>query len=391
MPAATAVAAALAGPLAAAALGTAVLAQVTDADTDLPLFAKSATATGAPASTAKIATAVAVFAVHASTDRITTTVVAGATPGQIVLVGAGDPTLSGAAAGTATPYAGAARLSDLAAQIKAAGVAVNQVIVDGRLFTGPSTAPSWQKNDVPTDYASGITAVMADGGRDRPTATVRSSNPDLGAGDELAADLGLPASMVTRGAAPANAKQLASVQSATYGQLVQQMLEDSDNVIAEVLARQVAISAHQPASFTGAAAGVRATDSGLGADIGTGMTDGSGLAASDRLAPAALVALLRVAIERPELRDVINDLPVADWSGTLANRYNTAPASAGAGLVRAKTGTLTSVSSLAGVVTTITGRVLVFAFIAPNVSAGAAGTAAAEAALDLAAAVLVNL
>jgi D-alanyl-D-alanine carboxypeptidase/D-alanyl-D-alanine-endopeptidase (penicillin-binding protein 4) len=391
MPAAASVAAALAGPLSAAALGSPVLAQVTDADTGQPLFAKAATTTAAPASTAKIATAVAVFAVHASTDRITTTVVAGASPGQIVLVGAGDPTLSGAAPGTATPYAGAARLSDLAAQIKAAGIPVNQVIVDGRLFTGASTAPSWQKNDVPTDYASAITAVMADGGRNQPTATVRSASPDLGAGAELAADLGLPASMVTRGAAPANAKQLASVQSATYGQLVEEMLEDSDNVIAEVLARQVAISAHQPASFTGAAAGVRSTISGLGPDIGAGMTDGSGLAAGDRLAPAALVSLLRVALQRPELRDVVNDLPVADWSGTLADRYNTPPASAGAGLVRAKTGTLTSVSSLAGVVTTAKGRVLVFAFIAPGVAAGAAATAAAEAALDVAASALVNL
>ncbi len=346
------VAAALAGPLGAAALGSGVLAQVSDATTGQLLFAQAATTPAAPASTAKIATAVAVLSVHAGTDRITTTVVAGAAPGQVVLVGAGDPTLSGAAAGAATPYAGAARISDLADQLKKDALPITQIEVDGRLFTGPSTAPTWLPNDVPTDYASPITALMADGGRDTPTAPIRSANPDLAAGRELAVDLGLAPSQVIRGNAPAGATTLASVQSATYGDLVDQMLQQSDNVIAECLARQVAISEHQPASFVGAAAGVRAAVSGIGVDIGAGMTDGSGLAPSDRLAPSVLVDVLHAATGQTRLQPVIDDLPVAAWDGTLAGRYVTPPANAGAGLVRAKTGTLTSVSSLAGVVTT---------------------------------------
>jgi serine-type D-Ala-D-Ala carboxypeptidase/endopeptidase (penicillin-binding protein 4) len=389
-PAAAQVAAALVGPLGAAALGPGVLAQVSDATTGQLLFAQAATSTAAPASTAKIATAAAVLAVHASTDRITTTVVAGAAAGQVVLVGAGDPTLSGAAAGTATPYAGAARISDLAAQLKKAAVPVTQIEVDGRLFTGPSTAPAWLPNDTPTDYASSITAVMADGGRDTPAAPIRSASPELAAGRELAADLGLAPGQVIRGTAPAGVTALASVQSATYGDLVDQMLQQSDNVIAECLARQVAIAEHQPASFTGAAAAIRTAISGVGVDIGAGMTDGSGLAPTDRLAPSVLVAVLQAAAARPALRPVIDDLPVAAWDGTLAGRYATPPANAGAGLVRAKTGTLTSVSSLAGLVTTTNGRVLIFAFNASKVGATVADTNAAEAALDIAAAALVG-
>jgi serine-type D-Ala-D-Ala carboxypeptidase/endopeptidase (penicillin-binding protein 4) len=385
------IAAALAGPLADPALGSQVLAQVTDAETGAVLYSKSATGTAAPASTAKIATAAATLATHASSQRITTSVVAGASPGQVVLVGAGDPTLSGAAPGAATPYAGAARISDLAAQLKTAGVVASQVVVDGGLFIGPATAPAWAANDTPTDYASPITAVMADGGRDNPTAAIRSASPDLGAGIELAADLGLPATKVTRGGAPAGAKQLASVQSATYGQLVDEMLLESDNVIAECLARQVAIAAKAPVSFAGAAAAIRATLSPLGADIGAGLTDGSGLAASDRISPLALVGLLRLATQRADLRAVLDDLPVAGWDGTLSDRFGAgSPAQAGAGLVRAKTGTLTSVSTLAGVATTSQGRLLLFAFMAPKVGPTTADTDAAETALDTAAAALVG-
>ena len=69
--------------------------------------------------------------------------------------------------------------------------------MDGGLFTGPATAPTWQKDDVPTDYASAITAVMADGGRDTPTATdPQRRTPTSPPATELAADLGLPATKV---------------------------------------------------------------------------------------------------------------------------------------------------------------------------------------------------
>jgi D-alanyl-D-alanine carboxypeptidase/D-alanyl-D-alanine-endopeptidase (penicillin-binding protein 4) len=86
------------------------------------------------------------------------------------------------------------------------------------------------------------------------------------------------------------------------------------------------------------------------------------------------------------VRNLIAALPVAAWSGTLASRYVTGSARAGAGLVRAKTGTLTGVSALAGTVHDRSGELLAFAFIADR----AADKTAAEPALDAIAARLAG-
>src|SRR5690242_8458067 len=79
------VAGALAKAIHAPALGPRVIAKVVDAASGQVLYAQDATATTAPASTAKLLTAAAVLAVRRVTDRITTKVVAGA-GGRIVLV-----------------------------------------------------------------------------------------------------------------------------------------------------------------------------------------------------------------------------------------------------------------------------------------------------------------
>jgi D-alanyl-D-alanine carboxypeptidase/D-alanyl-D-alanine-endopeptidase (penicillin-binding protein 4) len=158
------------------------------------------------------------------------------------------------------------------------------------------------------------------------------------------------------------------------------MLETSDNVIAECLARQVALAEHEPASFTGAALAVRHVLQRLGVDPGAGMKDGSGLAAGDRLTAAALAGVMRAVAEtgHPAEHTVLAGLPVAAWSGTLAARYRTGTARAAAGVARAKTGTLSGVATLAGVVHDRSGRLLAFALLTDGVPS----TLAAEPALD---------
>lgn len=388
-PAPAAVTAALAKALADPRLGGRVLATVQDAASGAVLLDQNGSTPGIPASTAKLSTAAALLAHRAATDRITTRVVAGATPGTVVLVGAGDPTLSAAAPGQPTPYPDAARLSDLAAAVRKAGVSVSQVVVDDSYFAGPTVSPAWDPQDVPTEYGAAITAVMADGGRASPLATVRSATPDLDAGQEFAALLGVPGAVVTRGTAPAGAPQLAGVQSAPLGELVRQMLQLSDDVVAECLARQVVDTG--PRSFATATAAVRAQLAAIGVDIGSGLVDGSGLARADRIAPAATAAVLRAVVRDAPLRPIVDGLPVAGWDGTLAGRYATGSAHGAAGDVRAKTGTLTGVSALAGFVTDASGRLLIFAVEADQVGPSYADTLAAEAALDDVAAALAGV
>ena len=109
-------------------------------------------------------------------------------------------------------------------------------------------------------------------------------------------------------------------------------------------------------------------------------TFGSGLSAASVLPPLALTGVLATAMSpaQPQLRPILSGIPVAGVSGTLQQRYAGRAQYAATGMVRAKTGTLTGVTSLAGTVTDADGRELVFAAMADHV----ASTVPARNALD---------
>lgn len=98
-----------------------------------------------PASTNKVLTAAAALLTLDREARLTTTVVAGdqkRDPGLVILKGGGDPTLSAAPRGTDTWYKGAARISDLADQVRRSGIEPTAVAVDVSAYTGPDMAPA---------------------------------------------------------------------------------------------------------------------------------------------------------------------------------------------------------------------------------------------------------
>jgi D-alanyl-D-alanine carboxypeptidase/D-alanyl-D-alanine-endopeptidase (penicillin-binding protein 4) len=163
--------------------------------------------------------------------------------------------------------------------------------------------------------------------------------------------------------------------------LVQQMLTDSDNDLAEALGRTVAVRVGHRPDFTGEAAAVLEQVHGLGVDVtGLVLRDASGLSRLDRVTARALVQVVQTAASagHPELRPVLEGLPVAGFTGTLAGRYRSSATVAGAGGVRAKTGTLTGVNTIAGTVVDASGRLLVFAFLTDR----AGSPTRTEAALD---------
>ncbi|AVT34337.1 D-alanyl-D-alanine carboxypeptidase/D-alanyl-D-alanine-endopeptidase [Plantactinospora sp. BC1] len=386
------------GPLVTSStLGNEVNISVVDAVTGQALYENGQDTPTVPASTTKLVTAAAVLAARGPAYRIATRVVAGANPGEVVIIGAGDPTL--AVNGTGW-YPGAGRLDRLAAQVKKAlgGTAPTKVIVDNTLFPGPVLEPAWDP-DIPTGgFGAVITALMTDGARkdpeDKGRGQERYAKPDEAAGRAFAKLLGLPNSAVVIGKAPAAAAtapaaaasaspgtqsagtELGRVSSPPMIRLVEFMLRDSDNVVAEALARQVALSRDKPASFVGAAEAVDEMVGELGLPAAeSSLADGSGLSRANRVTPSLLTDVLTMAAKRtrPELADLFPGLPVAAWSGTLRDRFDRSgekATKAGAGVVRAKTGTLSGVHAISGVVTTADGRLLAFAVLANRVPVG---------------------
>jgi D-alanyl-D-alanine carboxypeptidase/D-alanyl-D-alanine-endopeptidase (penicillin-binding protein 4) len=373
--------------LTSAGLGTGVSAEVVDVASGDVLLDVDASDPAVPASTAKLLTAAAALVTLDPADTLTTTVVAGTTPGEIVIVGGGDPTLSRTS--PSQTYPGAPTVADLATQVVSAlpaGTPVTRVVVDNSLFSGPLTAAGWGTGDAPSTYAAPVTATAVDGARVSPGSLARSGQPGIDAGSALADALGAPGATVVIGDAPEGAKTLATVESAPVGRLVEQMLSQSDNMLAEALARQVAIAQDLPASFEGGAQAITKALGGAGIDVtGVTLSDGSGLSQADRI-PASVLTDVVTSAADGSLEDasaLLSGLPVAGYDGTLFDRGD---AGAAPGTVRAKTGTLLGVHALAGTVVTADGRLLAFAVVAD----GSGSEVAAENALDDVAAALAG-
>lgn len=96
-------------------LGKRVSVSVVDLRTGQVIYERDPSNTVIPASNTKLVTAAAVLATRGAAYQITTQAVAGTNPGEVVLVGAGDATLAVEGEGY---YAGAARLDQLAEQVK---------------------------------------------------------------------------------------------------------------------------------------------------------------------------------------------------------------------------------------------------------------------------------
>ncbi|SPM34202.1 D-alanyl-D-alanine carboxypeptidase [Mycobacterium rhizamassiliense] len=369
-PSAGGLAAALGPALADPNLGS-LGGRVTDALTGKELWQVADGLPLVPASTNKVLTAAAALLTLDSQARITTKVVAGSQnpQGPVVLVGAGDPTLSAAPPGVDTWYRGGPRISDLVEQIHRSGMTPTAVQVDTSAFTGPTLAQGWDPADVDNGDIAPIESAMIDAGRIQPSTvnSRRSKTPALDAGRELAKALGLDPGAVTIATAPSGARQLAVVQSGPLMLRLSEMMDHSDNVLAECIAREVAAAINRPRSFAGAVDAVTNRLSNAHIDTsGAALQDSSGLSVDDRLTAKTLDGTVQAAAgpDQPALRPLLDLLPIAGGSGTLADRFLDQATNQGpAGWLRAKTGSLTAINSLVGVVTDRSGRVLTFAFL----------------------------
>jgi len=327
-----------------------------------------------PASTTKLLTTASALTGWGADDVRKTTVKSGATPNQLILVGGGDPLLK--ASGKSTGEVPVASLSSLAKRtarsLKASGVATNPVEVafDDSLFSGATTSAGWEGTYVSQGLITPITALMANEGfvGGRPNA-----DPSQTTAEAFVAALKVRGIKVTgtpqRIIAAPDSQEIASVSSAPMSLLVQHTLEHSDNTAAEVLGHLAGIKLGGSGSFEGGVNAVKAmlTELKIPTDQVT-LFDGSGLSRGNKVAPVVFAQLLAATAKNanPNLWAVSYGNPIAGFTGTLRKRFDAPADKPGRGLVRAKTGSLTGISTLAGSVVDNSGNVLTFAFMASS-------------------------
>jgi serine-type D-Ala-D-Ala carboxypeptidase/endopeptidase (penicillin-binding protein 4) len=382
--------------------GTRSGAYVYDMSSGKALFAERATVRRAPASVEKLYTAVTALERLGPDAQLETTVFGsghfarqGVWQGNLYLHGGGDPTF-GSSAFIRSHYGGVGTsVEALVAQLKAAGVrrVDGEVYGDESYFDSlrgePSSGYAWDP------YLEGNLSALAfnrgETGDDESSPTPHA--PAAWAARRLRAALrGAGVPVVGGGGTartPPGATRLATALSPTIDQLLALTLPPSDNFFAETLLKDLGARFGGTTNAGGAADAEGTTDAGGTADAGgaasapapvTGTTargakvvretiaelglyphvvDGSGLSEEDRTSPYEVVTLLNE-IAHTELGTVLRgDLAIAGQTGTLAERMR---GTAAAGRCQAKTGTLTSVSNLAGYCTAADGDELAFAF-----------------------------
>ena len=340
-PLATRLAQALAVPGISATQSSAI---AIDLATGQTLFTRNADRSLAPASNEKLTVTYAALVELGTSYRFRTALLGVGTQdenvwhGDVFLKGYGDPTLT------------SPELEGLAAQLKELGITRidGRVLADESWFDAQRTAPGWKAaffiNESPP-----LSALVVDRGRyDGHTAR----QPALAAAGQLRRLLlrhGITAGAVAVGRAPAGAYGLAQVESEPLPDVLKEMDRDSDNFMAELILKELGAEAGEAGTTAEGARIVLRDLADAGVPLaGVRMFDGSGLSLDDRLTARALAALLVVAWNDVDLRNVFwSALPVAGINGTLEDRMQRAPAR---GAVRAKTGTTNRASALSGYV-----------------------------------------
>lgn len=342
---------------------TSFSAQVVDVASGQVLYEKNSHLGGTPASSLKVATAIAALDTFGGAHRFSTSVwLDGNT---LVLRGGGDVLLGDGQSATEHPkgYAGLASLAEQTAkELKVRGIGEVKVWLDDSLFGDAQVNPEWDKSLFSSNNIAAIYPLAHYAGR--ATQNTRSAYQSDAAQEVrkvFSAKLGQEIKVSQGGRGAYNGgEQLTEVLSAPLRDQLKYMLLVSDNYLTETMGRLVAVQ--KKLDPKQAAAAVQQVAEAYGAkDIA--LTDTSGLAASNKISPAALTTLLRAAATsgKPELRELVYSLPVAGYNGTLMTRLTDAQTR---GLVRAKTGSLSGVATLTGMTLTEDGRLIAFSIFA---------------------------
>lgn len=326
-----------------------------------------------PASTEKLYTTLTALQLLGPASRMVTAVRAplaqrgSGQPGNVYLVGGGDPFFSGA------------QLEALAAGVRAAGITKigGALVVDDLRYDNQRRAPGWKSSFVP-DESGPLSALAVDGNRWRKDSAYLSDPgiPTLQRFRALLVKHGVAVgTRYLRGTTPATARTVTSQRSAPMEAIVRKIDKESDNFGAELLLKEVGLRNEGTGSSAAGARTVEAVLGGMGIGVGA-VYDGSGLSNQDRQSATGELSLLNAVRTSSLYRTLLAALPVACKDGTLKDRLCGTPA---AGRASAKTGTLPGTYALSGYTVTADGHSVRFAFLLSRASSGSKAKAAIDA------------
>ena len=329
-------------------------AQVINSETGEVLFDRGSGSAARPASIMKLFTAAAALETLGPGYQVTTRVYQDAVEsGKIYLVGAGDPTLSRTGPNQNSVYQKAPKLSDLASQVaRVLGQEpITKIVLDTSLYGGAKGdyQSVWDPRGITNGYMSPVSALQVDGDRLSPSSkdSKRSMDPVSQAGTWFQESLGLVAekAVITKGLAPADAIQIATVKSRPISEWIDYMLVVSDNTLAEALARLISLDVGLDGTFKSLTEGYKRALRGTGLDLaGLTVEDGSGLSKYNQVSPEQVNDLL-VLIDAGygDFELILGGMPVSGTPGSLSYRFEDA-----VGSITAKTGWIRTGYTLAG-------------------------------------------
>ncbi len=310
-----------------------------------PLYRHRPSATRAPASGEKLLLSMALLNEVPTDLRISTfasagSINSGVINGNLWILGRGDPTITGGGRYGKNLPVTPTRMASLAKRIKEAGIEKVRGGVFGSTsyFARDWWAPGW-KSDFPAKEVPLPSALTFEG---NVKGSRHITDPELRAARSLTNRLEAIGVKVRKrpgsGTPPSGLSEVADVRSAPLSQLMRFMNRQSSNFFAEVLGKLLAVESGDTGTIANGAAAIR----GFAADHGVPINsyDSSGLSYSNRISPKGFARLLEWTERQSWFTSLRSTLAGAD-QGTLEDRLLGVK-------LRAKTGTLTNISSLSG-------------------------------------------
>jgi D-alanyl-D-alanine carboxypeptidase/D-alanyl-D-alanine-endopeptidase (penicillin-binding protein 4) len=213
------------------------------------------------------------------------------------------------------------------------------VILDGQIAVGDTAVIEVTHHDPDVAYVAAVREALRDKG--------------------IAVDESMPSDTTAR------VDTLATLSSPPMSEILKALMKPSQNQIAEMLFRTVALEKYGAGRTDSARSVVGAQIASWAAAVPSEavIRDGSGLSRYDYISPRTVVRILDAMRRSPNFTTYYDALPIAGVDGTIRNRMKGTPAQ---GNVHAKTGSVALARSLSGYVTTADHHMLIFSFLANN-------------------------